>query len=216
MLLHADKLLAALKQAKEVIEHTRLYCLSSDRIPVSIVDLEWVIQDITGISISKYQVTTSTNLTYFRGMLDRSSKGKARIFINANQPDYWQRYTCAKELCHILIDKESDFSQDGAQTLNKMIEAKAMERFLDENKIPQEDGMKVPDNEVQSENIAEIIATEIMYPYEFREKDLAQLKAGKVTTASLALHFKVPPLIIQTALGADYLRVIKDMRKQLK
>jgi len=216
VLLYTRKLLSAFEKAKAIKEHKKLYIHVQDRIPVSVEDVLWVIEDMTGISIKKYEVTTISEIAYVRGILERNQNKTARILIRSNQSDDWKRYTCVKELSHIAVDEVEDLSVFGEETIAKMIDAKTIERFSDENGNATDKGIKVPDNEIQSEEIAEIIAIEIMYPHEFRENDLAQLKVGKATIASLALYYKLPGIIIQRALGIHYRDLANKMWEKLK
>lgn len=110
MLLQTSKLLSAFEKAKAIKDHQRLYRLAHDRIPVSVEDVQWVIQDMTGITIEKHEVTTISEIAHVRGILERYSEGKARILVRSNQPESWKRYTCIKELCHIAVDDVEDFS----------------------------------------------------------------------------------------------------------
>ena len=52
----------------------------------------------------------------------------------------------------------------------------------------------------QSERLAIIAATELMYPHQFRANDQAEINSGKATLRKIALHFHVPEYVVGSAL----------------
>ncbi len=202
MLLNAQKLLSCFQKAKAIIEHKKLLCLDSGRIPVSVDDVEDVIRDMTNYEIKRVEVKTPSDVVHVRGILERYADQKARIIIRHNQTEDWKRYVTVKELCHIALDEVEDLSTDGEKTIEKMIAEETLSKVAQINGTPVQPIL--PDNEVQSERLAEIMAIEIMYPFSFRKKDLEDLKAGTVTITALALHFNIPEVMIARGLARGW------------
>lgn len=200
MLVSSDKCLAVFQKVKQIKEHKILYCLSRDHIPVSIEDLEWVIGDMYKLTINKEEVSFEAD--FLRGMLERYENGNVRILIWQGQAIDWKRFVTTKELLHLVIDEEEDWSPEGSETIDQL---------LIESALGTEDNEGTVDNEVQSEVLAEIAAIEILYPYEFREADVRALNDETTTYVKLAMYYEIPEFVVSQALHPQYLQLCQKM-----
>lgn len=196
MLVSTAKIESTYRKVKLIKEHMVQYCIAPDRAKLSIEDLQWCICDMYGVRIEKFEVAFEGE--YLRGLVERY-ESHARILIRAGQPDEWMRFTAAKELCHIAIDQREDWSTKGHETIQSLL----LEDQLDhkENGDPAiEATRKLASTTVQSERLAIIAATELMYPHEFRANDAVEMQANKTSLRKIALHFHVPEYVVGSAL----------------
>jgi hypothetical protein len=116
MLVSSEKLAVVFQKVKQVKEHTDLYCLVPDNIPVSIEELQHVVSDMYGLNIEKTEVAFQAE--FIRGMLERYEDGRNRILIKADQSKDMKRLATAKELSQLVIDEAEDWSPKGADTID--------------------------------------------------------------------------------------------------
>jgi hypothetical protein len=107
--------------------------------------------------------------------------------LRKDQVEDMMRFASVKELCQVALDEPEDWSPAGTETL----EAYGYEVALDMAGGNGEK-RKLAERHIQSERLAEIAATELMYPFEFRAQDLADITAQKTTRKAIALHFHMP------------------------
>lgn len=191
MLVSTVKIDSTYRKVKQIKEHMARYRLAPDRSKLSVEDLQWCISDMYGVEITKHEVAFEGE--FLRGLVERYDS-HARILIRAGQPDEWMRFTAVKELCHIAVDQREDWSAKGHETIQSLL----LEDQLDQ----QENGdtqRALAAVTVQSERLAIIAATELMYPHQYRDIDLKEIEAGKTTLRKIALHFHVPEYVIGSA-----------------
>jgi Zn-dependent peptidase ImmA (M78 family) len=189
------------RKVKHIKEHMTRYCVAPDRAKLSVEDLQWCICDMYGITIAKLEVAFDGE--FLRGLVERY-ENHARILIRASQPDEWMRFTAVKELCHIVIDQREDWSTRGHETIQSLL----LEDQLDQ----QENGdaqRALAAVTVQSERLAIIAATELMYPHEFRDSDLKEIEVAKTTLRKIALYFHVPEYVIGSALHPGRIKLAR-------
>lgn len=117
------------------------------------------------------------------------------------------RFAAVKELCHIAIDLREDWSPLGHMTIESLL----LEDQLDRQEIGGSDanGRPLAPIPAQSERLAIIAATELMYPHHYRNGDLKDLGASKTTLRRIALHFHVPEYVIGSALHPGRIEIAK-------
>jgi hypothetical protein len=191
---------AAFETAQRIKEHQDLYCLSPDRIPVSIDDLNYVVSDMYGLKIDLLDVAFQAD--FIRGMVERFAEGRVRISVRRSQDKDWKRFVAAKELCQIAIGEEETWSAEGTNTLEAMVLEGALGSEGESNGST--------DPEVESEYLAEFAAFEILYPAEFRPQDMKSLAEGSETQTSLSVHYDIPTYVVGVVLSERY----KEFREQ--
>ncbi|MBR1198796.1 hypothetical protein JQ574_22630 [Bradyrhizobium sp. AUGA SZCCT0158] len=193
MLVSQEKLRSTYRKVKQIKEHMKAYSLAPDRAKLSVEDLQWCISDFYGVTIEKIEVDFEGDT--LRGLIERY-ESSARILVRAGQGEEWMRFTTVKELCHILIDEREDWSPAGHDTIDSML----LEDFLDEHETEETaKARKLAAASAQSEKLAVIAATELMYPHEYREADVRSIAEGKTTLKAIALHFHVPVYVVGSA-----------------
>jgi Zn-dependent peptidase ImmA (M78 family) len=185
-----NKLVAVMKKVRVVRQHLKT-CHAPQLPTLSIMDLHWAIQDIYKLEIDMFEV--SFDGEHVRGNVERYNNNRARIFIRQNQSDDEKRLAAVKELSHIMIDEQDDWSTNGVDTIAGL---------LTETKLIAENGVghQNPTNPLQSETLAYAAAVELMYPYDFRDADIKKLETAETTIAKIALEHDVPAYAIEFAL----------------
>ena len=191
MLLDPVKVTAVLNKVRVIREHmAQGFCEPGPVLRV--MDLHWAVGDAYGLTIEMLEV--SFDGQHFRGKVERYEGQTARILVRAHQPPEFMRFVSVKELCHLMNDEEDDWSALGTDTISNLMR---------EWELWRNDGVghKEPADSLQSEFLAEIGAIELMYPFEYREADLAKLAAGTTTIAKIALEHEAPAYAIEQALA---------------
>ncbi len=193
MLIGIDKLVTVLRKVRNLREHLVKLCPAPQGPIISIMDLHWAIQDMYVLRIEMWEAAYDGE--HVVGALLRFPKfdpPSARIYVKAGQSEEERRYAAAKELSQIVIDEPDDFSTLGVETLSAL---------LVEWKLASENGVghPKPSDVLQSEQLAEIAAIELMYPFEFRANDLKKIENGETSIARIALEHRVPEHAIEQA-----------------
>lgn len=158
---------------------------------LSVMNLHWAVQDIYGLKVEMFEV--SFKAEFVGGNSERYDGVRARILVNSNLRHELKRFVAVKELCHLMNDEEDEWSTMGVETIRGLMK----ERELSRNNG---DGHPEPSPALQSEMLAMVGAIELIYPYEFRDADMAKLAAEETTIARIALEHEAPAHIIEQAL----------------
>jgi Zn-dependent peptidase ImmA (M78 family) len=135
----------------------------------------------------------SFDADYTRGMLLRFND-RAVVYVRHQLESDWRRFTAVKEVCHIILDEQEDWSTDGVQTIADLQNDLTLERELGKATS-------------QSETLAELAAIELMYPWECRMADLKKLANGETTEIKIALEQRMPPAMVSRALSPAFQRI---------
>jgi Zn-dependent peptidase ImmA (M78 family) len=189
MNLHLDKAISVFRKVSQVQDELKAYCLEHERPDLPVEEFERAISRMYGLSISKDQVPFEGS--FLRGMMERYHD-KIVIYIKKNQEEDWKRFATVKELCHVMNDEEEDWSHEGHKTIKNLL---AEHRIANANPAAPV---------VQSETFAEIAATELLYPYKQRLRDLTDLNGDKMTIAKIAIYHKIPEVIVENAISDNY------------
>jgi IrrE N-terminal-like domain len=191
MQINSQKLMSILQKVRIVREHLQAVCHEPQGPVLSIMNLHWAIQDIYKLTIEMRDV--SFDADHLRGKVERYSDNRARILVRSRQSDEEKRFATAKELCHLMIDEEDDWSVQGVDTISGL---------LMEWKLQQANGVghTHPTDPLQSEILAEIAAVEFMYPAEYRATDIAKLAESSTTIARISLEHELPAYQVETAI----------------
>jgi hypothetical protein len=203
MQVSGEKAVSAFLKVKRLKEHWGTLLIAGDRETVSIEDYQYVIEDMYGLRIEKREVIFDGE--HLRGMVERYRDNRARVLIWGGQPDRWKRFTAVKELTHLVIDEEEDWSVEGATTLDRLI-----------YEIRVQNGDLTANFAIQSEILAMIAAIEILYPYAWRLDDAARRAAGEVTTEKLALEYNLPAAVVFRALHPEHLHTCERLWNEVR
>ena len=164
---------------------------------VSVENLQKIIGRLAQLRIRKLLVDFEG--TSLRGNVERY-EDRVEIHVRKSLSDSWRRFTVVKELCHLLLDGEEDWSVDVVTTIADLL---AFSGFSGEETA-----------EIRSEKLAEIMALELIYPIEDRRPDLASIADGK-KISEIAASRKIPAIWIERGLNEDYLAACEGTWKAL-
>lgn len=159
---------------------------------ISVENLQTIIARLARVRVSKRLVHFEGST--LRGNIERYDDHVV-IHVRSSLSDYWRRFTVVKELCHVLLDSDGDFSTDVVSTISELLAFQSLDG--DESAV------------LRSEKLAEIMALELIYPIEFRAEDRAFLDAGGKISA-LAEKRKVPPIWLERALAPWYIELCQE------
>ncbi|GGZ23238.1 hypothetical protein [Asticcacaulis endophyticus] len=201
---YSEKLEYAFRKVRDIQEFVRTYVISPDKIPVSIEDVQWAVEQKYGLKIRKELVDFEAQ--HIRGMMERYEDGTANVFVREYQDAnkdinlYWHRFITLKEIVHLGIDEKEDWNPDGCFTLDELIKENGYSGI---NKVM---------SETQSEHLAEIAAIELLYPFEFRASDIA---SGK-SVMQLSHEYQVPPYVIARALSPNHMKMARAVWNEIR
>ncbi|WP_373486685.1 hypothetical protein [Blastomonas sp.] len=191
MRISGDKICAVLNKVRILREHLERECANKQGPVVSPTDVHWAVEQVYALTIEMVEVAFEAS--HFYGKVERYKDSRARVLVRSNLSDDMKRLVAVKELCHLAIDEQDDWSTLGLETIRGLMDEW---RLLRENG----EGHQNPADPLVSEMLAEIAAIEIMYPMHFRDADLAKLDANDTTIKQIALEHEIPAAAIETAL----------------
>lgn len=202
--LTADKVVNGLVCAQRVLADPRVWAENASFLPISLDATKEIIEEQTEYSVLIRSV--SFQATHIFARVEKYKDHTATIDVRHDLSEQWKRFVTAKELLHLIIDKDEDMSPYGDETLDKLLTDGHIG-------IVSQNGDKPP---AQSELIAEVAALELLYPIQNREDDLKAVSSGKITHTKLAIRYGIPPNFIDTAFSNGYLSVLKNAISQIQ
>ena len=190
MLIDSEQIKRILNKVRVAREHLEASWPPHDACVLSVMDFHWAVQDIYGIEIEMLKVSFAAE--HLRGKVERNAGKPSRVLVRAQQTPEFLRFVAVKELCHLMIDEEDDWSAIGVDTIKGL---------LKEWELSGQNGTghTDPSDPLKSEMLAEIAAIEMMYPREFRADDIEKIRAKDTTIQKVALDHDLPPYAIEQA-----------------
>ncbi len=201
MLIPEVRILPVFKKVKAVREHMNLYHVDGGSHRLSVDTLAKSIADMYALKIELYEVYAPGSRV--AGNVERYQNGRAIILVKAELSDAMKRFVAVKELCHLMIDEDDDWSSLGVDTIKEM---KVEFDLADKGG----EGVSNPSRTQQSEHLAWMAAVSLMYPCEFHVTDKAAVDAKTVTIAKLGLHHDLPPHVVESALAQGHVFSMYD------
>jgi len=200
MLISGEKLTVAFKKARQVMEHKELYVLDSSRLPVSIDDLRYVVGDMYDIEINMKLVDFGSE--HLRGMVESCNHGTktANVYVKKSQNSEWRRFIAAKELSQLIVDEDEDWNPDGVDTIDGLIQEAQFPQSTSED----ESENQCAPTHLQSEMLAQAVALEILFPFEYRVKCKEDYDNGARTLDDLSQQFGIPEYAINWMFSEQY------------
>lgn len=191
MKVNHDKLATVLKKVDLVREQLAATCVGKLEPTLRVMDLKYVVEQMYGLEIT--MVEASFSAIYLKGHIMRYANNKATVIVRYGLSAAERRWVAIKELCHLIIDEAEDWSTDGAQIVDSLLE---------ESVTWSENGIGLPDPvpSVLSELLAVLAANELAYPGEYRIADQKKLNAEQSTIGGIAIQHDLPPYVIEHAL----------------
>jgi hypothetical protein len=193
MLIDQEYILNVFRKIRNIKECHAQYSLNANFVPVSVDDLIWITCNMYEIHVVVKKVLV--DLQTVRGTLLRFAGDKANphvILARPRQSKCWLRYVVTKELSHLIIDEREDWCPDATIIIDEMFELFSLEKNGNWHTEPK--------RKVISEHIAEVVAIELLYPYERRAADRAKLSTDQTTYSQLEADYEIPSAIISRAL----------------
>jgi Zn-dependent peptidase ImmA (M78 family) len=185
----AAKIQAAFELARRL--HEALWMKAIDPQYLSVDELRDVVSDEFAVQIEIKLLDVETKAVY--GFIERYADGqKACVYIVKNIPVRWKRLVGVKEICHVVVDEREDWNPDGYDTLQRLVTG-PLDLEAEENAA------------FRSEHIAELVATELLYPFENRKADRLAVAEGRLTVELLAGRYRLPVQIIERVLTPAYM-----------
>lgn len=191
MLLEEEKIANVFNRVRVVRDYIHTNLHEPQGFVLSVDALKLAVEAICDVSIEMLEVMYTGE--HIGGKVERYADKRARILVKSGQSPEMMRFIATKELCHILIDEEESWSVKGAETIRGLLR----EWELSKNNG---DGHTDPANPLQSEFLAEIAAVELIYPFEFRDADIAKIAANETSVTRIALEHEAPAYAIDQAL----------------
>jgi hypothetical protein len=190
MLIPHDDIIRVFKKVKAVRDHMALYHVNGTSHRLSVDTLTKSIADMYGLNIAMFEVLAAGR--HVAGNVERYADNRAIILIKSEQSEQLRRFVAVKELCHLMIDEEDDWSSTGTTTLREM------KVEFDRWKV---DGQGVPDpSRVQkSEMLAWLAAIALLYPPEFHAADKEKVDKEETSVAKIGLYHDMPPYEVENA-----------------
>ena len=156
-----------------------------DRIRVE--NLVRAVSEITNQKIEKYVVDEESDLE--RSKCIRYAEGCV-ILVYKEADERWKRFSVVKELCHIACDDAEEMQSDTVEALVSM---------LPEHSDSVDDlGAGQPNQ--HAERLAEYAAVELLYPIDFRDKDIAFVESKAKTYTQISKERGVPEVFVEAYL----------------
>lgn len=188
-----------------VREHLAKRALEGAQNELSYETLADTIADMYRLDISIYVVEAAGNLV--AGNVERYADGRAIILAKAQQSEPMLRLVIVKELCHLMIDEEDDWSVDGLATIREMKVEFDLARANG-------DGVVNPSRTQMSEYLAMISAVALMYPCEYHKGDSEKVAADEKSVARVALEHNMPGWAVELAFNhGDLFEIYEKISK---
>lgn len=190
MLISYEKAQDAFRKVKHLREEYRSYSLAPNLNRLSVEDVFAIVRQMYQIEIVKQGVPFEARHT--RGMLLRF-RHKALIYVRHDLDDDMKRFTAVKELCHVILDEEEDWSVDGVNTIEQL----QNDLHLNGNDAK----AKMAASTSQAELLAELAALELLYPIECRRAD--QQRQNFVAERAAYEH-GIPVSMVERSISENY------------
>lgn len=178
---------------------------SIENLPISVDILKEIIlarTDLRTITWTEVPVTTKNllaNIKFYYPVPNeiRTMESPTTVIIRFTKDlnFCWRRFVLAKEMCHCLIDNNEN-RVSNINDLKKQIEGLASRVTV---------SLLNKDEKIASEQWAELMALEILYPMELRLKHVKALKSGTITPHMLALRYRIPEEYAEFGMGEAFL-----------
>lgn len=188
-----EEIIACLEKAQEIVDLYNLYVLNSKHRRRSVDDLIWICEQYLGKKILIEYIDIPVDGSSIKAAYLAMSDGSYRIGLLSGMSDEEERFVLCKELFHVILDEESRRSLE----LEDHLENYTSNIALDEGR---------PNCSAAWETLAEIAATEFLFPHDER----AELTNGSTAQdfGKLATRYGMPRIHVEIACGAGNLAYI--------
>ena len=190
MLVPQEEIVRAFRKIAEVRAHVSAAYPHRHPAALNYEQLSQAISSLSKLDIRICVVIASGSLV--AGKIERYRDGKVVILTKHDLSEDLLRFVIVKELCHLIIDDEPDWTDDPIKVVREM-KAEFDLASLNGN------GVQNPSRIQMSEHLAIVGAVSLMYPCERHEKDMQDVFDRKTNISRIALEFKMPVWAIELA-----------------
>jgi hypothetical protein len=147
----------------------------------------------------------AAQVSFFKGSMGvyAGSGDYARIQYSENLNFCWERFAICKEMYHCMIDNDQSTRITNSADLLKLVEYLVSGQVSAIEEFPAH----------ASEDIAEILAIETLFPLELRKVHRSAYEKNEITDLQLALRYRLPEKFVRTAMYPSYYAQIEKLRK---
>jgi Zn-dependent peptidase ImmA (M78 family) len=186
-----NELSEAFRQVDYVRDVLREYCLSHDKVPVSVDDLLDAVKQMYGYALITYPMPVQ--VSHLRGMIVLKDDKTGSIYFDPDMPRPVQRFVCVKEMAHAVILTEANLTLDPTNII---------EHYVNEGNCFAAEATA----DIASEEIAKFIALELLFPRALRAKAKAAIADGSATMRTTGQWLELPENMVEFALSERYER----------
>jgi Zn-dependent peptidase ImmA (M78 family) len=195
------RLLQCFLLAKHVVHFYNIHTSGDDvKKSTSVENIQRIVERMTRRPVMKYDVDFQGEKV--RGNLERYDD-RFVIHVRRGQSTEWVRFTVIKELCHALMDKVEEYSPEGVNTLRELTLWGGLQLNADE-----------ASEIVRCERLAEIMALELIYPFEYRDEDKLKIQNGS-TLRDIASTRGVPATWVDRSHQEQYMNAVREIWRLL-
>lgn len=127
----------------------------------------------------------------------------ARIQFSSSLNFCWQRFAVCKEMFHCILDDDAGNRVTGMEGLMKLSEHLVSEASAALESYAPHD----------TEQFAEILALETLFPLELRLQHKEGYEAGLITDHQLALRYRIPQDYARVGMYSNYIKRMEGLRE---
>ena len=146
----------------------------------------------------------AAQVSFYQGALGVYAGGGdyARIQYSASLNRCWERFAVCKEMFHCILDADPTNRVTGMDALLKLSELLVSDASATLEAFAPHD----------SEQFAEILALETLFPLELRWHYREAYGAGLITDHQLALRYRIPEQYARVGMYSNYIQRIEGLR----
>lgn len=181
---------AAIEAANKLNEALKEYCLPGDSIPVNVDNLCRALKECYNVKVEIRKLRPKSGVLL--GMIE-IYEHKAVVRIAAGLSASLEKYVIIKEFAHIITTNADNATKDPVSNIEHMVSGILFPDNGDE-----------PDEVFLAEEIAKIVAMEVLFPTVIRRKAKADIAEGRDSIFKLAEWLEIPEKLVETALSDRY------------
>lgn len=209
MLITSADALPVFREVMRVRETLNAYCLSSDKVPVSLDDVEYAVTQEYGAEIEKKMLPFKSDLV--RGLIriwdarEHGFKLYAQTVIDSELNSAQTRYVQTKELCHIILHCADNCTPDPTCIIEYFVQ----------------DGMRVINGDgdpidAKNEKLADVAAYELLFPHDLRSAAKARIAANEDSIFGVADWLDIPEHVVEAVLADRYIHFADHVWSKLR
>lgn len=184
-----DDIRRSLDKARELTEHYNQYVLNHQRLPRSVQDLQWVMEQYLECRIEVFELDSPVPHNTVLGTYVRLPD-RCHVILQPGLNFCWSRFVLCKELFHVVLDHPECRVTDIDKHLAEVV---AVFPVLESR----------PGPTTVSEVLPEIAAMEFLFPYTQRRERLAASPSPDFL--AIAEEFKIPQVLVEDYLSPSYM-----------